>query len=120
MSCEIIQFSVAARPARHVSAKQAAAKAEEGADEMTNYRSERAAKRAAKLLEVTTAPENFSETCRNQRFRLSRRDAWWAADRLTDYWRARLDWQSALSVAQSNNVADANCLVPAFDGSDLV
>jgi hypothetical protein len=56
MSCEIIQFSVAARPARHVSAKQAAAKAE-GADEMTNYRSERAAKRAAKLLEVTTAPE---------------------------------------------------------------
>jgi hypothetical protein len=35
---------------------------------------------------------------------------------LTDYWRARLDWQSALSVAQSNNVADANSYPKCEDG----
>jgi hypothetical protein len=53
-------------------------------------------------------PEPLTESCKNQRLRLSRRDAWWAAGRLTGYWRARLDWQGALSTAQSHNVADAN------------
>ena len=48
------------------------------------------------------------DTCRNQRLRLSRRDAWWAARRLTDYWRARMDWHFALSIAQQYDVADAN------------
>jgi hypothetical protein len=34
---------------------------------------------------------------------------WWtAAEHLTDYWRARLKWNSALSCAQSHDVADAN------------
>jgi hypothetical protein len=75
---------------------------------LARFREERAAKREAKLLELTMAPEKLSETGRNHRLRLSRLDAWWAARRLTDYWRARLDWHSALSTAQSYNVADAN------------
>ena len=75
---------------------------------MASLRVERIAKRKAKLLEITTSPENFTETCRNHRMRLSRRDAWWTASHLTDYWRARLEWQSALSIAQTHNVADAN------------
>src|ERR1700690_865391 len=100
MSCEIIQISSFA-------AARTAQKATEAGGWNTRHQA-REAKRAAKLLEVTTAPENFSETCRNHRFRLSRRDAWWAADRLTDYWRARLNWQTSLEFAQSNNVADSN------------
>jgi hypothetical protein len=52
--------------------------------------------------------EPESETCRNHRLRQSRRKAWWAAHHLTLYWRASMDWHSALSIAQSYNVADAN------------
>jgi hypothetical protein len=101
--CRVIQFSQFA----------AAAKLSKEDDPpqdnaLTRFREERVARREAKLLELTTAPETLTTTCKNQRMRLSRRDAWWAAGRLTDYWRARLDWWSALSIAQSNNVADAN------------
>jgi hypothetical protein len=49
-----------------------------------------------------------TETGRNHRMRLSRRDAWWQAERLTDYLRARMNWHSALSLAQSWNVPGAN------------
>jgi hypothetical protein len=111
MSCEIIQFSAAARPARLVSDKQAAP------DALTSHRAKRIAKREAKLLEIKTSPEKFTETCKNSRLRLSRRDAWWTAGHLTDYWRARLDWQSALSMAQSHNLADANSY-PKCDGGE--
>lgn len=60
-------------------------------------------------------PEPMTETCRNHKLRMSRRDAWRAAMRLTDYWSARLDWQSALSAAQEHNVADANSYPPCDD-----
>jgi hypothetical protein len=53
-------------------------------------------------------PEPLTDTCRNHRLRLGRRDAWWAASHLTAYWRARLDWESALSTAQTHGVAAAN------------
>src|SRR5450759_3680218 len=100
--CRVIQFSQFA----------AAAKLSEDDppqdNALTRFREERVARREAKLLELTTAPETLTTTCKNQRMSLSRRDAWWAAGRLTDYWRARLDWWIALSTAQSNNVADAN------------
>jgi hypothetical protein len=77
-------------------------------DALTSYRDEQIAEREAKLLEITTSPEKFTETCKNQRLRLSRRDVWWAAGSLTAYWRARLDWHTALSSAQTHGVADAN------------
>ncbi|WP_291568589.1 hypothetical protein, partial [Bradyrhizobium sp.] len=86
----------------------ATAAVEEHADGITSHRRARIAKRAAKLLEVTTAPEKFTETCKNSRLRLSRRDTWWDADNLTDYWKARMRWHSALSIAQDRSIADAN------------
>jgi hypothetical protein len=60
-------------------------------------------------------PEPLTDTCRNQRLRLKRREAWWAAGRLTSYWRARLDWQTALSSAQDHEVADAKSFPPCDD-----
>jgi hypothetical protein len=53
-------------------------------------------------------PEPATETCKNQRLRLDRRDVCWNASRLMEYWRARLDWHTALSCGQSYGVADAN------------
>ena len=60
-------------------------------------------------------PEPRTDSCRNQRLRLKRRTAWWAAGRLTAYWRARLDWQTALSSAQNHDVADAKSFPPRDD-----
>jgi hypothetical protein len=84
---------------------------------LARYRDERRAKREARLAEVATAPETLTETCRNHRLRLSRRDAWWDARRWADYWRARCDWASALSSAQDHDIADANSY-PKCDGKD--
>lgn len=53
-------------------------------------------------------PEPRTEGCRNQRLRLKRRAAWRAAGRLTAYWRARLDWQTALSSAQTTTLPTPN------------
>jgi hypothetical protein len=100
MSCEIIQISSFA-------AAKTAKKATK-AGRARSHRQARADKRAAALAEVIAAPENFTETCKNSRLRLSRRDVWWAADHVTDYWKARMSWHSALSIAQDRNIADAN------------
>ena len=78
-----------------------------GSGAAARYRAEPAAKREKQLAELTAKP-NLTTTGRNQRLRLSRRKAWSAAMRLTYYWRARLDWQTALSIAQMYDVADAN------------
>jgi hypothetical protein len=50
---------------------------------------------------------NMKETVRNHRFRQARRDAWRDADRLTDFARARMDWDAALKTAQSWSVPGA-------------
>jgi hypothetical protein len=71
-------------------------------------RDQNATRRAARLAEVTTAPEKLSDTCKNHRLRQSRRDAWREASRLTNFARARMDWRSALSTAQSWDVAGAD------------
>ena len=41
-----------------------------------------------------------------------------AANRLTSYWRAGLDWQAALSIAQDHGVADAKSLPLCDDGAN--
>jgi hypothetical protein len=46
-------------------------------------------------------------TARNLQLRLARRTEWWKAWRVTNYWRARLDWHSELQTAQRWNVGDA-------------
>jgi len=39
--------------------------------------------------------------------RIARRDVWWRACRVTEYWRTRLDWHSALGTAQQYGIADS-------------
>jgi hypothetical protein len=100
MNCEIIQFSAAARPARHVSDKQAP----EGVTAIGNrVLTPRQRRREGK----PELPPPATETTKNSRIRTARRDVWWHADRVTDYWRARLDWCSALETAQRNEIADS-------------
>jgi hypothetical protein len=64
-------------------------------------------------------PEPLTETCKNQRLRLTRREVWRRAEFTTRYWRARLDWDSALSWAQSNDIGDAKSFPPARGSSPL-
>lgn len=49
----------------------------------------------------------LTESVRNHRARLKRRDAWWQAARTTEYWRARREWSSVLRTAQERGVGDA-------------
>jgi hypothetical protein len=56
-------------------------------------------------------------TCKNQRLRNARREVWRDASALTSYWRARLDWHSALGFAQSRGIADADRFPPADNES---
>jgi hypothetical protein len=58
-------------------------------------------------------PPPLTETAKNSRIRIARRDAWWLADRVTDYWRARLDWQSELEYAQREGIGDSASFPPA-------
>jgi hypothetical protein len=103
MSCEIIQFSAAARPARKVTYKPAAA---EGTAIGDGVLTPRQLRRAGK----PELPPPATETAKNSRIRIARRDAWWRAGRVTDYWRARMDWQSALETAQRWEIADSASL----------
>jgi hypothetical protein len=102
MTCQIIQLSAARPSAEHPSEANVASLPEQTPRE--------ARRQARQLLPPAT------ETGRNHRLRLNRRDAWWAARQLTEYWRARLDWQAALSSAQQHNVADANSYPECDDG----
>jgi hypothetical protein len=60
-----------------------------------------------------------AEACKNQRLRDARRDVWRHASALTSYWRARLDWHSALGFAQDRGIADADRFPPTDNESRL-
>lgn len=60
-------------------------------------------------------PPPATETAKNSRLRNGRRDAWWRAEQLVDYWRARVDWYSALGTAQKWEIADSASFSPAKD-----
>ena len=96
MSCEIIQFSAIARTAgnRVPTPRQ---RRREGKPEL---------------------PSPATETAKNFRIRIARRDTWWHTDRVLNYWRARLDWCSALGVAQQYGIADSGSLPSAENGLD--
>jgi hypothetical protein len=65
-------------------------------------------------------PEPQTETCKNQRLRNARKHAWNRACWTTDYWRARLDWESELSCAQRWEIADSASLPSVGDRNSLV
>jgi len=48
-----------------------------------------------------------TDSCRNQRARLRRRDTWRHAERVTDYWMASIKWNDALASAQRHGIGDA-------------
>jgi hypothetical protein len=57
-------------------------------------------------------PEPLTKTCKNQRLRDARKDAWNHARRTTNYWHARREWHDALSVAQSYGIGDSPSFPP--------
>jgi hypothetical protein len=66
---------------------------------------------------AATVRQMPTETSRNARARRCRRDAWWCAQALTNYWRARMDFHSALNGAQRWGLADASSY-PEVDGDE--
>jgi hypothetical protein len=96
----VIQFSTLARPARPVSDQQTPAG-------LTAFSDCALTPRQMRRLGKPELPPPATETAKNSRIRIARRDAWWRADRLADYWRARLDWHSALGTAQQYGIADS-------------
>jgi hypothetical protein len=98
MTCEIIQFSTAPRRSAKIMTSTRV-----GEDIGDNLPAEITLGRTGRPL-----PEPTTETCKNQRLRDARKDAWNDARHTTDYWRARMKWHTALSCAQTWNVADSN------------
>jgi hypothetical protein len=98
MNCEIIQFSTARPSAKRVDKIEASTSAPVAGPIFV--RRER------------PLPEPLTETCRNQRLRDARKDAWFHASHTTDYWRARLNWHSALESARGRGIADADRFPP--------
>jgi hypothetical protein len=106
----IVQISAFTRLARPLSDKQPAAEVTAIGNRALTPRQQR---RAGK----PELPPPATETAKNSRMRIARRDAWWHACRVSEYWRARMDWQAALSTAQLWNVAGSS-LYPRADGEN--
>jgi hypothetical protein len=100
MSCEIIQFAAAARPARPVSETPNPA-------EVTAFVDRGLTPRQMRRMGKPELPPPATETAKNSRIRIARRDVWWHAERVVEYWRARMDWFSALGTAQKYGIADS-------------
>src|ERR1700686_3482304 len=83
MSCEIIQISAFTRPARPASDKHPPAEATAIGSRLLTPRQRR---REGK----PELPPPATETAKNSRIRTERRDAWWHACRVTEYWRTRV------------------------------
>jgi hypothetical protein len=101
MSCEIIQFSTVARSARPVIGNRA----------LTPRQRRREGK--------PDLPPPATETAKNSRVRTARRDVWWRASRLSEYWQARMEWHSALGIAQQYGIADGASFPSAENESRL-
>ena len=95
MSCEIIQFSTAARPKRGKAIVRAA-----GTSRMSRVDLEQEPERPAR------DEGELSTTCKNGRLRKGRQEVWRMAEAATSYWKARLDFQSAVSWAQQMGVPE--------------
>jgi hypothetical protein len=100
MSCEIIQFSTGARPVRKATDKRPPT-------EVTAIGTRALTPRQRRREGKPELPPPATETAKNARIRTVRRDAWWLACRVSKYWRARLDWCSALGTAQQYGIADS-------------
>ena len=104
----IIKLPTASRPARPFSDQQLPAS-------VTAFVPRALTPRQMRRQGKPELPPPATETARNSRIRSARRDAWWRAERLEDYWRARLGWYSALGTAQKWEIADSASFSPAKD-----
>lgn len=106
MTCEIIQFSTAARvpPKRGKPIVRTA-----GTSRMSRVDLEQEPERPAR------EDVELSTTCKNSRLRQMRDEAWNRARHTTSYWRARLDWHGELEYAQKLGLADSGSFPPAAD-----
>src|SRR5260370_24229165 len=108
MTCEIIQFSTAARvsPKRGRAIVRAA-----GTSRMARVDLEQEPERPAR------DDVELSTTCKNSRLRRKRDEAWNRARQTTGYWRARLDWRGELESAPKCGLADTDSFPPAPDSN---
>jgi hypothetical protein len=97
MTAEIFQFSIAPRRSEKIKISSRV-----GEDIGDNLPAEIVLGRTGRPL-----PEPLTDTCKNQRLRDARKDAWNHARHATDYWRARMKWHSALSWAQDRGIGDS-------------
>jgi hypothetical protein len=105
MSAEIIQFSQFAAAAEE--AKEAAAAADPySPGALAHYRAGRVARQLQRQAELESSPDSLTETCRNKRMREGRQEPWHRARVTAQYWRARMDWCDALTVAQSAGIKE--------------
>jgi hypothetical protein len=111
MSAQIIQFAKLAAAAR---AKEAAAEEPGAPGALTRLRAKQTAKLEARL---ATPKEKISITAwnKNQRDRL--KDAWRKAEAVREYWRAKIDMESAVSSVQSFGLPEGQ-LDAAYSASD--
>jgi hypothetical protein len=110
MSAEIFQFSTAPRRSIKTSTRVGEDIGDDLAEEIDFRSPEWKARKAER---AAARPV----TAINSDLRKDRREDWRHADRVTGYWRARLDWNSALSCAQSWGVADS-AKFPAADNNE--
>jgi hypothetical protein len=105
MSCEIIQFSAGARPVRKATDKRTPM---EVTAIVTRALTPRQRRREGK----PELPPPATETAKNSRIRIARRDAWWHAGRVADYWDARRKWRHELATAQRYGIGDSASFPP--------
>jgi hypothetical protein len=99
MSCEIIQFSTAARipPKRRKPIVRAA-----GASDMSRVEIEQEPEQPAR------DEGELTVTCQNGRLRDARREVWREADAIRKYWKARLEMESAIEYVQRHDLPEGN------------
>jgi hypothetical protein len=54
------------------------------------------------------AAGTLTTTAKNARLRLARREAWWKAEALTNYWRAQLDFMNAVLIAKGHGLTEVS------------
>lgn len=57
---------------------------------------------------ILQSPEPETETGKNARLRLARREAWWQAERQVDYWKACMEMHHAIACVQRADLPEGN------------
>jgi hypothetical protein len=113
MSCEVIQFL----PFAEAAAEAKVANGQTGGGALARLRGSQRAKREKQAAVLATAPETLSTTCRNKYLRDALKEPWRKAEAVREYWRAKIDMESAVSSVQSFGLPEGQ-LDAAYSASD--